>query len=120
MICLLNSIRGESCGRARFLTGASSRRSQINSNVSRSWFGLSEWVGVGLLRKLSDIAIQDTSIWKQFSYAYATKEIHKKGEEAEILGLLFLGAEKFFGSDKNGEGGISAALSVAMIKELNE
>jgi len=29
-----------------------------------------------------------------------------------------LGAEKFFGSDKNGEGGISAALSVAMIKEL--
>jgi len=29
-----------------------------------------------------------------------------------------LGAEKFFGSDKNGEGGISAALSVAIIREL--
>jgi hypothetical protein len=73
-----------------------------------------------LLRKLSDIAIQDTSIWKQFSYAYATKEIHKKGQEAEILGLLFLGAEKFFWSNKNKEGGISAALFVAMIKVLNE
>jgi hypothetical protein len=78
------------------LTGASSRRSQINSNVSRSWFGLSEWVGVGLLRKLSDIAIQDTSICIRFSYAYATKEIHKKGEEAEILGLLFWGVKNIF------------------------
>jgi hypothetical protein len=92
----------------------------MDSSVSRSLFWLSDWVWVGLLRKLSDIAIQDTSIWKQFSYAYATKEIHKKGEEAEILGLLFLGAEKFFGSDKNGEGGISAALSVAMFKVLDD
>jgi len=61
-----------------------------------------------LLRKLSDIAIQDTSIWKQFSYFYATKEIHKKGEEAEILGLQFLGGKKIF-FIKKGRGGINAA-----------
>jgi len=92
LICLLNSMSGESWGRARFLMGVASKMSQMDSSVSRSLFWLSDWVWVGLLRKLSDIAIQDTSICIRFSYAYATKEIHKKGEEAEILGLLFLGA----------------------------
>ena len=108
LICLLNSMRGDSWGSARFLMGVARIRSQMDSSVSRSLFWLSDWVWVGLLRKLSDIAIQDTSNWSRFLYAYTTKEIHKKGEEAEILGLRFLGGKKIF-FIKKGRGGINAA-----------